>query len=44
MKQFTESMVDDIIKLRWGSLVQDPSGPTYTSNQALGKIFKVSAS
>ena len=42
MKEFTESQVDDIIKLKWGKLVTDAFGPTYTSNSALGKIFKVS--
>ena len=42
MKQFTEEQVDAIIKLKWGRLVTDPSGPTFTSNVILGKIFKVS--
>ena len=44
MKQFTEEQVDAIIKLKWGRLVTEGAGPTYTSNAALGKIFKVSAS
>ena len=43
MKKFTEEQVDTIIKLKWGSLVTEATGPTYTSNAALGKIFKVSA-
>ena len=36
-------MVDDLVKLKWGKLVSDATGPTLTSNAALGKIFKVSA-
>ena len=43
MKEFTEKMVDDLITLKWGRLVTDATGPTLTSNAALGKIFKVSA-
>lgn len=43
MKQFTEDQVDAIIKLKWGRLVTDPSGPTYTSNKVLGTLFKVSS-
>ena len=42
MKQFTEEQIDTIIKLKWGRLVTEASGPTYTSNAVLGKIFKVS--
>ena len=42
MKHITEEQVDAIVKLKWGGLVTDASGPTLTSNAALGKIFKVS--
>ena len=42
MKEFTEEQVDAIIKLKWGRLVTEPSGPTYAGNAALGKLFKVS--
>ena len=44
MKEFTEQQVDKIIMLKWGKLVTEASGPTYTSNRALGKLFKVSGS
>ena len=44
MKELTKEKVDDIIKLKWGSLVTDPHGPTFTSDAALGKVFRVSAS
>ena len=43
MKEFTEEQVDAIIKLKWGRLVTEPSGPTYVANAALAKVFKVSA-
>ena len=44
MKQFTEEQIDTIIRLKWGQLVTEGSGPTFTSNAALGKVFKVSSS
>ena len=43
MKEFTEQQVDDLIKLKWGRLVSNARGPTFTSNAALGKVFGVSA-
>ena len=42
MKEFTEEQVDAIIKLKWGRLATEPSGPTYVANAALAKLFKVS--
>ena len=42
MKEFTAAQVDSIIILKWGRLVTDASGPTLTSNAALGKVFQVS--
>ena len=44
MKQFSEEQIDGIIRLKWGRLVTEPSGPSLTSNRALGKLFKVSGS
>ena len=43
-KKLTESQVDDLIKLKWGHPVDNPSGPTLTSNAALAKVFGVSES
>ena len=42
-RTFTEDQIDDIIKLKWGRLVEDAAGPTFTSDAALGKVFGVSA-
>ena len=42
-KVFTEGQIDDIIKLKWGRLVEDAARPTFTSNAALRKVFGVSA-
>ena len=44
MKYFSEAQVSDLIKLKWGQLVDDASGPTLTSDAALAKVFKVSGS
>ena len=35
-------MVDDIIKLKFGELVEDPNHTSYVSNWILGKLFKMS--
>ena len=43
-QKFTESQIDDLIRLKWGRLVDDASGPTLTSNAALAKVFRVSTS
>ena len=42
MKIFTEQQIDDMIKLRYGRLVDGAHHPTLTSNAAIGKVFKVS--
>ena len=44
MKQFSEQQVDDIIKLKFGKLVDAPGHTSYVSNKILGKIFGVSGS
>ena len=44
MKQFTNEQVDDIIKLKFGSLVVAENSKSYVSNKILGKLFKVSGS
>ena len=42
MKVITEQQVDDIIKLKFGGLVEEAGHPSYVSNRVLGKIFKMS--
>ena len=42
MKLFTDKQVDDMIKLRWGSVVQQPDLPTLTTYKAIGKVFGIS--
>ena len=42
MKVFTEQQVDDLIKLKFGSLVTERGHRSYVSNPVLGKLFKVS--
>ena len=43
-KVLTEQQVDDLLKLKWGSVVTEASGPTLTSNKALAKVFGVKES
>ena len=43
MKEFTEQQVNDLIRLKYGRLVDSPSNTSYVSNRVLGKIFKVSS-
>ena len=43
-KILTEQQVDDLLKLKWGSVVTEASGPTLTSNKALAKVFGVKES
>ena len=43
MKEFSEQQVDDLIKLKFGQLVNEPGHRQYVSNKILGKIFGVSA-
>lgn len=44
MKEFTEQKVDDIIKLKFGKLVDVPGHTSFVSNRVLAKIFKCSTS
>ena len=44
MKEFTESMVSDLIKLKFGKLVEEHGHTSYVTNRVLGKIFKCSTS
>ena len=39
MKTFTPEQVDDMIKLRYGSMVDHIDAKSYTSYVAIGKIF-----
>ena len=43
VKYFTEQQVDDLIKLKFGRLVESADHVQYVSNAILGKIFGVSA-
>ncbi len=43
MKTFSEQQVLDMIKLKFGELVERPDHTSYASNQLLGKIFGASA-
>ena len=43
MKIFSEAQVDDLLKLKFGSLVTERGHRSYVSNQMLGHLFKVSA-
>ena len=42
VKEFSEQQVDDIIKLKFGSLVSSANNQQYVSNACLGQIFGVS--
>ena len=44
MKVLTEGQIDDILKLKYGKLVEDGNHTAYASNATLGKIFGVSGS
>ena len=43
-KAFTEQQVDDIIRLKFGSVVTTADRPSYVSNRVLGQLFGVSGS
>ena len=43
VKSFSEQQVDDLIKLKFGRLVESADHVQYVSNAILGKIFGVSA-
>ena len=42
MKVFTKQLIDDIIKLKFGQLVESKNHRSYVANWVIGKIFKVS--
>ena len=42
VKEFSEQQIDDLIKLKFGSLVTSADHTQYASNACLGKIFGVS--
>ena len=44
MKVFSEEQIDKIIMLKYGRMVNEAGSPSYISNKALGKLFKVSYS
>lgn len=44
VKEYSELQVDAIIKLKFGSLVEDGNHKSYVSNAILGKLFKCSDS
>ena len=44
MKYFTEQQVTDLIKLKFGQVVEEPGHLSYVPNRVLGKIFGVSGS
>ena len=39
MKKLTEDQVDDLLKLKFGKLVEESGHRAYVSNKVLGKIF-----
>ena len=43
VKKLSEQQVDDIIKLKFGRMVDSANNIQYISNSILGKIFGVSA-
>ena len=42
MKQISEEKLLDIMKLKFGKIVDEPGHTAYVSNKVLGKIFQVS--
>ena len=42
MKLFSDQQVEDMIKLRFGRVVDHPGCPTLTSYRAIGYVFGVS--
>ena len=41
MKLIKEKFIIDIIKLKYGKIVDEPDNLAYVSNKTLGKIFKM---
>ena len=44
MKEFTEQHINDILKLKYGSVVADENHTSYVTDKVLATLFKVSAS
>ena len=42
MKKLSEEQVDDILKLKFGRIVEETGHRAYVSNRTLGKIFQMS--
>ena len=42
MKEFSDKQVDDLLKLKFGSIVTEHGHTSYVSDQVLGKLFGVS--
>ena len=41
MKKLSEKQIDDLLKLKFGKVVEEPGHTAYLSNKILGKIFKL---
>ena len=44
MKEYTEQQVQDLVKLKFGALVDSANNTSFVSNALLGKLFRCSAS
>ena len=42
MKQISEQIIDDIMKLKFGKVIDQPGHTAFVSNKTLGKIFNMS--
>ena len=42
MKKVSEEQVDDMLKLKFGRVVEETGHTAYVSNKTLGKVFKMS--
>ena len=42
MKQLSEQQVDDLLKLKFGNVVEESGHCAFVSNKILGKVFKIS--
>ena len=42
MKKISEKTIDDIMKLKFGKIVDQPGHTAFLSNKTLGKVFKMS--
>ena len=44
MKYISEQKIDDLIKLKFGSLVTEIGHTSFMSDKVLGQLYKISAS